>query len=130
MSTGLKAITAALNAANAHNLRSLMASGSLSQIVCSCGEVFTPSPAGTPKEWSTLPALHRALRLAEAVASDMNLPYLADLTEVSSGSVFLGSDGRLYRLLATDEWIDQDGRIHKESAVALLTLTLIWAPTA
>lgn len=130
MSAGIKTITAALNAAHEHNLRSIMASGSVSQIVCSCGEVFAPSPADAPSKWPTLPALHRAHTLADAVAADMNLPYLADLSEVHSGSTFLGSDRRLYRLLTTENWIGQDGRTYEESDVALLTLRLVWAPAA
>lgn len=132
MADHLTAIARTVESTSAHHTHSrAYGYGSLSEFVCSCGEVFTPSYFDeTPREWPSLVALHRAFSVAEAAVGDLELPYLADLDDVRIGSVFHGSDHRLYRRLKNNRWLGQDGQRLDDEAVAQLTLTLIWSPTA
>lgn len=103
----------------------------LSEFICSCGQIFTPIStwAPEPREWPTLPELHRALATAQAIDESLVLPGVDDLDQLPTGAVASDAYGLLYRKTGDGRWIDQLGARHTSTSLSIHTMVLVWAPT-
>lgn len=128
---GLPRIAAALKTSTDHVMRDrpVDAYSQLSVFECSCGQVFYPLQADEPREWPSLPAVHRAFMAALTVSVEpLELHEAALLENIVPGSTFVDHlEGKLHRLVGPNEWLSQDGH---PSELHGLALYLVWAPAA
>lgn len=140
MKNDLQKIAALLAATEDHHTRGLpYVDGSQSPFLCSCGEKFVPSPLATKERaWPSILAIHQALMRTTAVTEgELDLTPIPHLGDSLLGSVYLGTNSKLYRRIANrpgmDDnglWLDQEGRIITGWNLLGLNLAPVWVPNA